>query len=148
MVRIALAATAVLAIPYLLPSVPSAALLYYSSNSLAHIPLIALTIAAMQYRLGSEPRASRRFWNLWSAGLGLWLVQVVLNWLTPEHARASVAQRAGKKAPAAAVRKLAVRDADFSSDRVVAFAESDDNRFRVPIHEAQGPEPRDARRRK
>jgi hypothetical protein len=62
-----------------------------------------------------------------------------------QHTRALLALRAGKKAPVAAVRKLAVRDPNFSPQRVVTFAERNDDRFRVPIHDAQGPEPRDAR---
>ena len=63
-----------------------------------------------------------------------------------KHTRAPLALRASKKAPAAAVWKFAVRDADFSLYRVVAFAENDNCRFRVAIYDAQGPEPANARR--
>src|SRR6478672_6099482 len=61
--------------------------------------------------------------------------------------RAPLALRTLEEAPASAIRKLAVRDAVFSPERVVAFAEGDDNRFRVSIYDAQASERRDARRR-
>jgi len=95
-VQIALVATTLLALPFLLPLVTRAALQYYSLY-VSNVPLILLTIAVFQYRLRrSESPAGRRFWNMWTAGLALWLAQDLVLWATAKRpgAASSLAQDA------------------------------------------------------
>jgi diguanylate cyclase (GGDEF)-like protein len=84
-VQIALAATTLLALPFLLPLTTRETVKHYSLY-VSNVPLILLAIGAFQYRLRrSEGPAGRRFWNMWTAGLGLWLVQDLALWATADR---------------------------------------------------------------
>jgi hypothetical protein len=65
---------------------------------------------------------------------------------TPAQRGLSAANRTNEKAPTAAIRKPAVHDADFSSERIVALPEADDDRRRIGRYGASCAQPRDVDR--
>lgn len=61
-----------------------------------------------------------------------------------ENARRTIANRAKKERPFAAVRKAAVHNLDLAPQPVVALAENDLDQPRLAGHDAVGAQPRDA----
>jgi signal transduction histidine kinase len=71
---IAGAALAVVFVPYLIPVLPSGALAHFAEYY-ADFPLLLASMAAFQYRRGAiARREERRFWDLWTAAFGCWLL--------------------------------------------------------------------------
>jgi hypothetical protein len=63
--------------PYFVPILSPAQLETYAAFY-AGVPLFLVTLVAFQFRLGRiGDDAERRFWNLWTLGYGVWLVQQV-----------------------------------------------------------------------
>ena len=65
-----------------------------------------------------------------------------------ENTRGTIANRAKEKRPFAAVGKAAVDKLDLAPETVVALAENNIDRLRIPGHDARCAEPRDADGRK
>lgn len=65
-----------------------------------------------------------------------------------ENARRTIANRAKKERPFAAVRKAAVHNLDLAPETVLALAENNSDRLRIPGYDARCAQPRNADGRK
>jgi diguanylate cyclase (GGDEF)-like protein len=80
--RAALLAVPLMALPYLLPVLTPPALEDYGAYA-TNAGLLLLAIAVLLYRRSRvEAHAERRFWDLWAVGLGLWLLEDLHAWAT------------------------------------------------------------------
>ena len=77
------AAAAVVLVPYLVPLLPQSSLEYFATWY-ADFPLILAAMAAFQYQRGAIAlRVERRYWDLWTAAFGCWLLVRMLYAFVP-----------------------------------------------------------------